>query len=886
MSAQKPPRRGILGALLGLVSFSAIAGLLVAVMVAPAIAVTGVAASSGISIFENLPSYLEVGEQPQQNKIYAIGTRGNGETFDKQIATVYSQNREEIAWEDVLANPFLKNGALAAEDKRFYSHGGIDVQGVVRAAAINFGGSDFQGGSTLTQQLVKNICISNTVVKYPNEDQYAQMQAEIGANCQAPSIERKLQEMKYAIGLEKQLTKDEILLAYLNIAGFGGNVYGIQSAAQRYFGVDATELTLAQTASLLGIVQDPERRRLDDPANYEANQVRRDYILRGMLESGWIDQAAFDEAIAVPVNDRTINVTEPRVGCTAAYKFAKQFCDYVVRSVPELESLGATPEEREDNWRIGGYSVYTSLDLQLNKVAQQAVQDYAPKDETLFDLGASAISVEPGSGFIRTMAQNKTFDATEGAASNSGKTAINFNTDYAHGGSRGFQPGSGWKMFTLINWLEHGHGLEEIVNVTPQQTPFSEFTDSCNGPYSGDVYAPKNDSGETGYRTVRQATAQSINGAFVQMILQLDLCDTAKIALSLGAHRAAEIVNPDNGQVMGVDELFTGPSSILGVDNIAPLSMAGAIAAIANHGIYCTPRAVTRIVTVHGEELAGQAENCTQQIPQDVAAAAASGMSTGAATYNGNPRDGTPLIGKTGTTDSSNQTWVNMSSTALATTVWFGNITGSYPIRSYSSGGTYAGDQRHQIMRRVMALGDQKYPGAPFDEAPSQLLTGVNVAVGDYTGLTEEQARSSVQSIKLSFANGGVVPSALPAGQVAKQTPEAGTQLSLGQEVRVWLSDGSRLAVPDVLSTRQDYTAASSALYSSGFTNVTQVCVATTLQYGVLDPATGQYIDPGSGLPTDQSLPEDGQVVSVDPGVGRGVKSGRLITLGIAHATC
>jgi membrane peptidoglycan carboxypeptidase len=887
MSAQKLRPAGVLAGLVGLVGFSVVAGLLVTVMVAPAIAVTSAAARTSIDVFDDIPENLTIGATPQQNQIFAIsGTEKDGSPKYKQIATVYSQDRQEIKWDDV--STVLKDAVLAAEDRRFYSHGGVDLQGIARAIVKNGATGSQQGASTLTQQLVKNICITKAVTDHP-EPTTADAAAQTAAIkvCQAPTIDRKIKEMKQAIGLEKELTKNQILLGYLNIAGFGGNVYGIESAAERYYNTTAKDLTIAQAASLVGIVQFPGDDRLDIKANWQNNETRRNVIIRNMAAYGFISKADETAALATHVDAKSVTIADAKNGCIAAYSYAKQFCDYVVRSVKDMEPLGSTQSERLANWKVGGYKIYTSLDLRLNKVAQTTLRKYAPIKETALQLGASAVSIEPGTGYIRTMAQNKVFNnaGASGGGGKAGTSAINFNTDSEYGGSGGFQPGSSWKVFTLINWLEQGHGLNEVVNVTPVVIPQSKFTDTCGGPFYG-VYKYRNDSGERGPHTVRDSTAKSINGGYVQMALQLDLCQTKNIAIALGAHMAAPI--PGYTTKAGVKvaarsetDLSTNPSSILGVDSIAPMTIAAAYAAVAADGTYCKPIAVVDVTDSKGKDLGGETKDCTTAaIPTDVAAAAADGLSTGAATYASNPQDGTKFIGKTGTTNSSAQTWVTMASTALATTVWFGNITGSYAIRSYCGGAARCdgGQQRHAIMRPILALADKYYKGGAFPVAPTRLIQGINVKVADYSGMDEATAKAAIEGAKLTYANKGEIASPLPAGQVAKQDPAAGSPLSQGQTVNIWYSDGTKSIVPDVTTTATDANTASSAVVAAGFATPALVCVATPVRDGSTDPATGQ--------PNNPQLPADNQVVGISPSAGTTLLKTKPITLSVAHATC
>jgi len=851
MSAQKSRPRGVFGAFLGLISFSALAGLLVAVAVTPALAVTSMAANSTISIFDNLPEYITIDQQPQQNQIYA-----NEGKKKRLIATVYSQNREEIKWEQL--PEVLKDATLAAEDLRFYEHGGIDLQGIARAAVINLSSGDLQGASTLTQQLVKNICVMKAVKEYGEDDQL-QAQKDAIAICQESSFDRKLKEMKYAIGLEKNYSKDEVLLAYLNISGFGGNTYGIQAAAQRYFDVDAADVTVAQAAALLAIVQQPGARSLDNPEHFADNQIRRDHIINVMGDEGMITEEQRAEALATPVDDKFVTLVPPKNGCIAASAYAKQFCDYVVHSIKDLEALGANAAERKAAWKNGGYKLYTTLDMKLQKKAQDTVRKYAPADETKLKLGGSAVGVGVGTGKILFMAQNKKFDDT---AKGGGKTAtaINFNTDFDYGGSSGFQVGSTYKVFTLLNWLDSGRGLNEVVNASARTLQQSTFTDSCNGPYVG-TWPLRNDSPTPSAITVRTATALSVNGAFATMASELDLCKTKEIAEALGLHTAIKVDLPYTKNFID-NQLQTNPSSILGTNDIAPLAVAVAYAGIANHGVVCDPIAVNLVVNAQGEKLDGQDSNCRQAISEDVAAAAADALQTAANGYAGNPRDGTEIMGKTGTTNESKQTWVTLASTKVAMTIWVGNISGTYPIRLYGNSHGAGGNLRHLIANDIMRSVDSRFGGGSFDDPPQRLLTGTGVTVGDYIGTTPEVAKSAIEGAKLEYSKEGEVGSDLPAGQVAKQTPSAGSTAALGSTVKIWLSDGSKSKLPDV--SGNDYGTASASLQGAGFSDVRERC-----------------IELGDGNPDTVGI-----VASTYPAAGEVVSRTRPIYLDVVQPAC
>src|SRR5664279_4846367 len=480
MSAQKTPRRGVVSALSGLIGFSALSGVLITAMIAPALAVTGITASSTIGIFDGLPDYLEIGQQPERNTVYAKFTgKGNVGGY-YPIATIYDQNRQVVSYDQI--SQFALDATVAGEDRRFFEHSGVDLTSIVRAAVGNVVASGIQGGaSTLTMQLVKNTYISEAESLTNEDERKSAYQDAI-----RESFDRKLKEMKLAIGLEKRYTKKEILTAYLNIANFGNATYGIQAAAQRYFSVNAKDLTLEQAASLIAIVQEPSVRNLADPENFAANQDRRDVILSAMLQVGSITRDQYDEAVAIPVDEETVVPSAPNNGCTSGYGNAKWFCDYVVKSVGDFEFLGDTAEERQANWKKGGYKVYTTLDLDAQIPAQKATWAYAPPTETSYALGSATSTVEAGTGRVLVMAENKKFDDTANGGGVD-TSAVNYNTSYKYGGSSGFQPGSAYKVFTLIEWLNQGNGIKERLLGTARTMDGSQFVDSCNGPYGGTV---------------------------------------------------------------------------------------------------------------------------------------------------------------------------------------------------------------------------------------------------------------------------------------------------------------------------------------------------------------------------------------------------------------
>lgn len=775
---------GVGKAFAAFVAFSVLAGVLVTAAITPALGVTSQTAKAGIGVFNDLPDYLVIGTESQQNIIYAI--RGGKNV---PIATIFNQNRQEVGWDAV--SPFLKDAAVDGEDRRFYTHGGVDFPSVARAAIGNLTSSSItSGSSTIDMQLVKNILVQQALQITNDAARKKAYTAAIN-----DTLQRKLKEMKLSIGLDKKYTKQQILLAYLNITGFGGNYYGVQSGAQRYFSVDAKDVTVAQAASLVAIVQQPNLQNLSDPKLYAANKIRRDQILNDMYTLKHITKAQFDEAIATPIAAE-VKLSSTGSGCL--YASDAQFaCDYVNRLMPSLASLGTTAKTRAAAWANGGYKVYTSIDLDQQDAAQAQINKSAPADETRFALGAVADAVQPGTGKILVMAQNKQYD-NSGTGDPVKTTAVNYSVDAKYGSSSGFQTGSTFKIFTLTDWLQNGHGLYDTVNGSVRPFDETTFKASCAATPFGGIYTPKNDSpGEGGSMSVLSATERSVNAAFVGMAQKLDLCDIRDDAMGMGVHRA-------DGS-----PLYYGPTSVLGVNEIAPLTMASAIATIGAGGVYCTPTIIDSLTGPDGKSAPGQPTQCGQSsvtpaIAATVAYALAGVMKAGTGTA-GNPNDGVPIAGKTGTTDGSYQNWLIATTTKAALAVWVGNIDGTSRLRTTDNpqgnqslrlitiAGTNGYNTKFNIFRTTMKSLDTNplYRGSTFPLPDKALLSGTSVTVPQVVGQTADQATSLLQSLGFAAVNGGTVASSLPAGQIASSNPASGTTATLGDTVTIMVSDGS-----------------------------------------------------------------------------------------------
>jgi membrane peptidoglycan carboxypeptidase len=714
----------------GMAAFSAMAGVLVALLVAPAVAVGGITANNTVGAFDALPDYIELSQQYQANEVVAKKPDGT----DLHIATLYDQNRQSVPLDHM--SDYLKEAAISGEDRRFYDHGGVDLPSVIRAAVGQLAHTSTSGASTITMQLVRQLRFQEAA----NETGVSATQRRADMEAAVyPDLGRKVQEMKLAIGLEKKHTKAQILAAYLNIVGMGGNTYGVEAAAEQYFSTTAAHLTIAQAASLIAIVQNPNRNNLGDPANYAANRSRRDVILGFMEADGYITHAEYATAVAQKVDAHYVKISPPKQGCLYATPGYQFICDLVDRTVRlgEVPSIGDTAATARQNWKQGGYTVHVSIDPAMQDAGNAAIKHYAPAAETRFALGAAAATVQPGTGRILMEVQNKDFSDLPTPASLSAydqartqtTTAINLAEDAAHGGGNGYQPGSSFKPYTLLSFLAAGHRLGEVFNASVTEFQPSKFAASC-APNGGPLYKVTNDEkNEVGPMTVVQGTARSVNTVFMQMGEKVDQCKTMAIAKSLGVH---------NSLGDEADPLETLPSCVIGAcQTIAPITQAAAYAAIADGGVFCKPTIVDQVTDANGDVLPGQNAGCAPSplLTPDVVNTAAYAMQqvfigNGTAIL-ANPGDGTTYMGKTGTTDFSHQTWTVGSSRHASTALWVGNIIGPpggpdamQQLRKIYVGGIQAASLRNNIFKAIAQAIDAQpgFGGGTFPPPAPELL--------------------------------------------------------------------------------------------------------------------------------------------------------------------
>lgn len=823
--------KGVLGGLLGLVGLSAVAGLLVATSVTPVIAMTGVAGNSALTMFEKLPDNLKVDAPMEQSTIYANNPAGGDPIV---LATFYEQNRVPITYEQL--SPTLINAILSSEDKNYYDHGGVNVGATVKAVIDNVRGTSSRGASTITQQFVKNVQIQECE---QNADTASETYAEDLQKCWqeateatgAAGIERKLQEMRYAIQIEKEYSKNDILLGYLNIANFGGTVYGIEAAARYYFSTSAANLTIAQAATLAGIVQNPNSLRIDraEGQNSLADGFadtlnRRDYVLGRMLADGKVTQAEYDEAKATPIQPA---IQVPAQGCSTAGRSA-YFCQYVKSIIENDEAFGDSPQERRELLRRGGLKIYTTLDMRIQDPAAQAMADIVPANVDNQHFGAAGVSVEVGTGRILSMTQNTNFQET--ASDDQAFTSLVFAGDAKYGNSGGFQVGSTYKLFTLIDWLEKGHSVNEVLNGRVQTNLKMKV---CGATQNVDTKKIGNfGGGQGGTNSVMNFTAQSLNSGYFAMAAKLDICDINKVADRLGVTYAS-------GKKVTEENV---PSDVLGPKNISPLAMANAYATVASGGTLCAPRAIDRVLNADGSEHEIPAIDCKEgAISPEVAATAAyalQGVMAGGGTGSrANPFDGTPLIGKTGTHDR----WSTMmieSSSKVATAVWAGRWDGQADIYRRSSGTGYTlNDVRYPLAKAAQAAANDVYGGDRFPQPDNSLTRQVLTDVPNVVGMTIEEARSALEGAGFAVADGAPVNSDQATNIVVAQDPQG--QAPNGATITISVSNGQGTTVPADLVGMSRGQASASLLGAGLSPQFDATCSTGGSKVTATDPAPG-----------------------------------------------
>ncbi|MFJ8431619.1 transglycosylase domain-containing protein [Kitasatospora sp. NPDC094019] len=654
----RPRRRetplGLLGHGVKFLGYSTLAGVLLAGIALPAAGALGLGMKSGVEEFDSIPADLKTPALTQASWIY--------DAKGQQIAKVYERDRRVITGEEM--GTLIRQAQVDIEDARFYEHGAVDLKGVLRAITKNAeSGTAVQGASTLTQQYVKNVNVEKA-----GDDPVAVLEA------QRKTLGRKVQELKYAIKLEEELTKDQILTNYLNITYYGQQAYGIQAAAQRYFSKNSKDLTVAEAATLAGLVQNPSQ--FDPKAHPEASRKRRDVVIDKMVENKHLTPEQAKEAKSGPV---ALHYQAPQNGCITADAGMGFFCDYVRHVIKQDPVFGKTAAERKKLWDQGGLSIHTTLDPVKQAAALKAV---TTKVKVTDQVSAAMTMVEPGTGKILAMTQTRPY----GIDPAKNQTVVNYNVDAAMGGGNGFQPGSNFKPIVAAAGLEAGLTSTQSYSA-PNKMDWPTMT-TCEGTWKNlekgkkGGAIPNESAGEVGPYELKEAMALSVNTYFVQMEQEIGLCAVKQMANKLG------VAGKASGKPL--QEL---PALGLGTQEVSPLVMANVYATFANRGTYCTPVAISSITTMDGKDVPVSPTKCDRVLSEstaDIINTVLLGVTEKGGTARDLGLDGDRQIaGKTGTSDEKKSAWFSGYTGNLAASVWLGGPAGGVPMKNIRIGGKW-----------------------------------------------------------------------------------------------------------------------------------------------------------------------------------------------------
>jgi membrane peptidoglycan carboxypeptidase len=620
------PTASILAALAVL---SVITGVIVAGIALPVAGMAGVAVRDAAETFNGLP-VPALSRLPARSEI--LDASGG------LIAYYYPNHIYRVPVSYGQIAPVMRDAIVAIEDSRYYQHGAIDMRGTLRAITTDLTGGQVQGGSTLAQQYVKNALLLTAADS-------AQQHAAV-----ADSAARKLRELRIAVNVERDLTKDQLLAAYLNVAYFDNEAYGIEVAAERYFGVTAAQLTLPEAALLAGMVQNPTA---FDPLVYPTAAIaRRNLVLARMVQLHYISAATAAATAKAPLAIH-YSAQTLQEGCSSASAGTAWFCDYVLAELRTNPSYRAAWQQIST---IGGVQVHTTMNPQDERAAQGAVMFMLPPPPSGYNPGnnaAAEVLIQPGTGYVQAIAVDRRY------GTGPGEDSIDYAVDTGQDGGFGVQTGSSSKLFTLITALKQNYpfGFRLSVRSPNDIGPFY----NCRGTYTGRFPVSNAEGAGRGAYSLYTGTTQSINVFYAELEQRVGLCNVVRTAVSMGDHRAdgtsllaASGTPGQAGYQAPADDL---PSFTLGAIDVSPMTMAAAYAAVAAKGVYCQPRAISRI-TAGRAELPIEPVACHRAFSPAVAAAATyilrGVLTSGTAGGDGVIRNGSyvPQAGKTGTANS------------------------------------------------------------------------------------------------------------------------------------------------------------------------------------------------------------------------------------------
>lgn len=642
------------------------------------------------------------------------------------LANLYLENRQVVTLDQI--SPHLLNAVVAVEDERFYQHDGVDFPGVVRAAVTNLTTGRTEGASTLTMQYIRNTILADDPERFQT------------------SYRRKAREAVLALELEQKYSKDEILGMYINTVYYGEGAYGAEAAALTFFNKHASELTVAESALIAGLPQRPSK--LSPYSNPDAAVARRQWVLSKMFEQGYITSAEY-EAAKVESLALGKSPTLDEQGVYAA--------PYFVAHVKKLlqDEYGTSLVFK------GGLTVYTTLDTTMQTYAEQAVAGVLDRPD---DPDCALVAVDPTTGYVKALVGGRNWDVNK----------FNFATQARR------QPGSSFKIFTLVTALEQGMPPTRKLDSSSPATIATGGRPWKVGNAEG--------GGGRGYITLQQATVGSVNTAFARLIAEM------------GAEKVV-----DTAHRMGIESDIQPFLSItLGSQEVTPIEMASAFGTLAADGVHYPHTSITKIVDSQGQTIFEYTPAGEQAISHSIAYAATSIMkgviTSGTATR---ANIGRPAAGKTGTTQDYRDAWFVGYTPQLVCSVWMG-FTPERPMRSVHGrrvfGGTFPAPIWHDFM--IKALANQ--PVLDFNPAPAPDYTWKkewdipSETVPSLIGMSQAQAIDAL--IAAGFKNYQITSTysnTIAPGLVAEQAPGPGGTANPDKDVvTIAISNGPSPVAP------------------------------------------------------------------------------------------
>ena len=641
--------------------------------------------------------FTRIPKFPERSTIYA----SDGTTV---LATVYLDNRELAHLKKIA--PIARKAVLAIEDSGFYEHGALNWSSLVRALVENArAGEVVQGGSTITQQLVKNT---------------------IGGGDTSQTFERKFQELALALRVEEKYSKDEIFELYLNEIYMGNGIYGFGTAADFYFGKPASELTLAEGSLLAGMIRAPE---YYDPIDRPVKaRLRRNDVLNRMAADGIITQRKADKVKATKIE---LAKDAGKLKLKRPPFFVTYMTEQIIQNPDgEFDVLGKSEKARRRSLYEGGLDIYSTLDPKWQAYAQSAanqpyaVTPYTPPGKLKPD--TAIVSLDVRSGAIRTMLSGR-----------------NYREDQLRLATTAHQPGSSYKPFVLATAFEQGIPPTQVYDSTSPYFPPGGWPGSdCNCVQNAEG------PGSRGFINLYQATTDSVNVVFAQLIQDVGASNVVTMSHRMG-------ITTD---IPAVDALATGS-----VD-VTPLEMASGFQTLANGGVHCPPYSVERIVGDKGE-IYRHGDQCAPAIQPDIAHQISAMLESVVHEGTGTAANlGTwPVAGKTGTANGNTNVWFMGYTRQVVTAVWVGS-----PGEPYSMGDVFGGTLAAPIWRAYMSRVMLGMPAESFPAPPAPPTDTVPDVVGmNKPGAVTKLAEAGFQArIKVvdSAEPKGVVVAQTPAG--------------------------------------------------------------------------------------------------------------------------